>query len=152
MAFNAQEFSDNFIESTVTDALKDAILHMRNMGIEINDNSWNTVSIPAVKDNYPESLEDEEHDDSVAVTVNEDNDDQETFNFLSVKTKNDLNDLDDPKSNIFANLCTISAKGMGEELLLKDFSWKLLETDNDDLSEAAAFVRVIIGNKSAFIK
>lgn len=138
-------------------ALNDAIQTTCDLGIEVVDNSWNIISIPVLKNPTDENESDNQTEEVVGDPVS----DMATFvdeetvpNILSalpVESGNSDN-LDNQESSLFIDLCNISSAGIGEELVMKDFSAKFVEGNNAGINQQAPMVRVTIGNKIAVIK
>lgn len=149
---------DTCIENLVLNALRDAIKNICDLGIEIDDNSYNTVSIPIIKSPTTENETGDQTEDvgedmvSDMGDLGDENIVQNILSALPVTSENETNNLDNQESSLFLDLCNISSVGIGEELVLKDFSSKLVEGDKACVNENGAMVRVAIGNKSAVIK
>lgn len=108
--------------------------------------------ISTIKDNDLQYLEGEVKEDYDIITSAKDNNSgQEIFNLMPVGRGNDDSDLNDPQSSIFSDLWRICDRGI-QKSVLKNFSWKFLGNDGNDLCVSATLVRVIIGKKSANIQ
>lgn len=161
-----KQYTDSMIADAVERARFDALGHTRELGMSVEENSLNYAAIPPLKDLVREdkSLEDEEDmriDDNIidssessslgsaSVSTNDFQQRLQHFTSLPIEDEgiND-DDLNNPNSHLFEDLCNMSNVGVMDNLILRSYDHKLL----DETIEDGPYVRVTLGNKSKIVR
>ncbi|VEN51230.1 unnamed protein product [Callosobruchus maculatus] len=151
--------SDEAIQISVEKALHDALELTESLGIKVPEGSWNYIAAELLT---PVVVEDEtENDCDMASELNVTEGDGSEFLKASPLEHRQCTEntdlLPDSESaipgDIDTDICSLNIAGIGQELLLKDFSVNLIAEGRDTVDEKGPLVRVTVeGGKSTIIK
>lgn len=147
-----KNLSDDCIQTTVEKALHNALQLTESLRMKVPEESWNCVdgalSTPIIVED--EIGNDINHDLSAA-----EDDGCEIFKMLPPVQRQDNENSDplaDPQSEIHTDMCNLCIAGIGQELLLKDFSLKLTPEERDTVYEKGPLVRVTVADGKSTVK
>ncbi|XP_044747029.1 uncharacterized protein LOC123308446 [Coccinella septempunctata] len=164
-----KHYTDTMIADAVERARQDALAHTRELGMFVEENTMYNATIPPLKDLVKDESEDKSLEDEEDIQIDDnmiDNSDSSyrgspnvspnqlqprLQHFTSLPIENEEingDDLNNPNSHLFKDLCNISSVGVMDNLILRSYDQKLM----DDKIEDGPYVRVTVGNKSKIIR